>query len=330
MANHSRYLMKEYKQALAEHTRAIIFEENYQFIYKGIYGLLEIFSSLSGVNAGDIVDEDIMLSAGKAVSTIKAAHCLREIERTRRFLRGIKKAIDDVRVQKPDSRINILYAGCGPYATLLTPLTSLYTSDQLSFTLLDINAYSLQAVQSLYEALGLTAYIKKILHEDAITYKIDAEDDYDLVISETMHNALRGEPQVSIMANLIPQLKPGAVFIPEEIRVNAALLDRRAENASFLEVGKAAERVQLGTVYKTSRPMEYPLPVKFPLPAIDKHSRLSLLTEINVYATEKLENYNCSLTLPYRIADLPVGKSYEAVEFEYVVNENPHFAFQLT
>ncbi|HEY0244068.1 MAG TPA: class I SAM-dependent methyltransferase [Mucilaginibacter sp.] len=321
--------MNNHLDKLAHYTKALLFEDDYRLITQAIDGLHDVFSDLSGVTAGDITDKDIFLTSGKAISTIKAAHCLREFERTRRFLRGINKAIHHLLGQKTSGKINILYAGCGPYATLLTPLTSRFTAEQLSFTLLDINPDSLDAVRALYESLGLLPYVKQFLLEDAITYRVTAADDFDIMLSETMLNALRKEPQVSIMANLIPQLKPGGLFIPQEITVNAALLNSGQEMASFFEAGKRPERMLVGTVYKSGIPMKYPEPVTLTMPPVTTHRRLALLTEINVYDNEKLGDYSCSLTLPYRLADLDTEKNYATVEFEYVIEENPHFSYNM-
>jgi hypothetical protein len=88
-------------------------------VYNAVYELHGLFSTIAGVTAGDINDEDIYLSSGKAVSPTKAAHCLLEYRRTAVFLRGVYKAILQLKRDFPHERLHILYAGCGPYATLL-------------------------------------------------------------------------------------------------------------------------------------------------------------------------------------------------------------------
>ena len=61
-------------------------------------------------------------------------------------------------------------------------------------------------------------YSIKLLNEDATKYQI-TEDTPDIIISETMQNALPKEQQVSIFLNLMRQVKFDSIFIPEKIEL---------------------------------------------------------------------------------------------------------------
>ena len=59
---------------------------------------------------------DLYFENGKALSTYHAALCLDDLIRTKKFIRGIDKAIIEKSKNKP---IHILYAGTGSFAPLI-------------------------------------------------------------------------------------------------------------------------------------------------------------------------------------------------------------------
>jgi hypothetical protein len=69
--------------------------------------------------------------AGLAIDTRSAALCIFDMMRTRKFLLGIRDAIDEKLRIDPGQPVTILYAGTGPFATLLTPLITVFRPDQL-------------------------------------------------------------------------------------------------------------------------------------------------------------------------------------------------------
>jgi len=317
------------RQVILKATQVILLSTDYGAINLSVQQLLRVFSDITGIRAEDSVDADIALPSGIAVSPVKAGRCLMEIERTRIFLRGIYEALQDLTAKNPSGKINILYAGCGPYATLITPLTSLFTPEQISITLLDINKISLDAARKLYTALRLMPYVKAFVYADAATYQLNDNGHTDIVISETMLNALRKEPQLAIMDNILPQLKGDAIFIPQEIAVDAVLLNWQEELQSFSIADYRPERVIIGNVYKAGRDFSLPRPLTLDLPPPNTHRRLTLLTDIQVYRNEKLTAYSCSLTLPYHVVNLDVQQWPEAVRFDYKMGENPRFRHSL-
>ena len=316
------------REIILKATQTLLSSDRYDEITSALHQLHNVFSDITGIKAGNITDHDIYLPTGKAISPTKAAHCLLEIDRTRKFLRGINKALLQLTARYPSKKINILYAGCGPYATLLTPFTSLFSADQLSFTLMDINPISIEAAEMLYKKLDLSAYVKAFTLADATTFKLDSEE-VDLVISETMLNALRKEPQVAVMANLIPQLASDAIFIPEELQINAALLRWTDEVESFSALGSIPKRVYLGTVYKATRKFELPQPLTIPVPDFTTHRTLSLLTDITVFNDEKLTTYNSSLTCPFDLGQLDPEQWPREIRFDYRLTEDPGFEYHL-
>lgn len=95
--------------------------------------LYKIFNSITGIDINKLNEGDIHLPTGKAISPSSAAHCLLELKRTAIFLRGIKQAIE-FKIDGSTDLVRILYAGCGPYATLVTPLLHYFLTDRISVT----------------------------------------------------------------------------------------------------------------------------------------------------------------------------------------------------
>lgn len=309
-------------------THMLLWSHDYNDLRESVHQLHEIFGGITAIKAAGIDDEDIYLAQGKAISPVKAAYCLLEFERTRRFLRGIYKAIKQQIAINPGHKIQILYAGCGPYATLLTPLTSVFTSEEVGFTLLDINSHSLEAAMQLYNVLDLMAYINDFVQADATAYQTNP--DTDIIISETMLNGLIKEPQVAIMNNLIPQLSPTGIFIPEAITINAALLNATEEQNSFFHAGLKPQRINVGHVYNATKPFQLPKAITLPLVPSATHRSLNLLTEITVFGDEKLHDYSCSLTLPLKLLHLPANETPKQITFNYQMGAKPGFSFLIS
>jgi hypothetical protein len=267
---------------------------------EGLHQLHQLFAAACGIAAGNIDDEDMYLPAGKAVSPIKAAHCLIDIQRTSVFLRGVHKAILQLKSDFPDQRPHILYGGCGPYATLLTPLTTLFKPDELAFHLLDINTNALDAAKKIYDEFGLNDYVEEWICADATTYSVPDSEVRHLMISETMQTALRREPEVDVMRNLVPQLPAKGLFVPAEIVVSAVLMNGRLETDRCLTPESEPQRINLGKIYAIGRDIvDHPdeiiktIPINYGI-----FNRLYLLTDINTFAYEKLGIYDSSLTMP--------------------------------
>ena len=156
------------------------------------------------------------IGGGIALSPVHAQECLHDEIRTARFLKGIFKAINR-RTEIEDDSIELLYAGCGPIGTLLTPLLGLLDQTRLKITFLDLHEASIESVkqimQNLYPEIKTVNYVVS----DATSYKHPST--IDILITETMDKGLTREPQVEITHALSPQLKWDGILIPESISI---------------------------------------------------------------------------------------------------------------
>lgn len=159
------------------------------------------------------------IDGGIALSSQHALDCLQDPLRTVRFIKATHLAIQESFDRFPDQKIELLYAGCGPGAPIIIPLLSLFSPEQLSITLLDINQTSIDSVLALIKKLDAKDFFRGIHVEDAILYRHPSALPLHIVLSETMDKGLTKEPQVRITQNLAPQLNKNGIFIPESIDI---------------------------------------------------------------------------------------------------------------
>jgi predicted RNA methylase len=298
-------------------------------LLKTTHELAAWFEDITGIGDADIsTGKNIMLPSGKAIAPGKAAFCLKEFMRTQVFLQGIFEAINDLLLQK--ETIHIVYAGTGPYGTLITPLLTLFSPQQLRLTLIEINPISLEAIRKLYTHLQLDGFADEYLLTDAATYQLPPDKIADIIISETMLAALKNEPQVAIMQNLIPQLKPGGIFIPQQIKVAAQLTNFRSEMAYSMGETDSPGRVFLKDIYTISQaslPGEAETVVSIPQEATNK--TITLFTDIYVYKDNLLTVNNCSLNMPINVIKIDAPDPVSQITFKYLMGEKPGFQFRL-
>lgn len=263
-----------------------------------LYG---VFRSISSIGIDDQNTPDIFLPSGKAISPEKAAHCLLEMKRTAVFIRGIHAAINRCIADGDKRPVKILYVGTGPYGTLMVPLLTLYTYEQVQVDLVEVNKISLNSVMEVFKELELFGFVERIFFSDAATLNLERK--YDIVVAEVMQAALKKEPQVAVMQNLIPQLNPDAIFIPEAITIEAALVSTgklNPETYSYEDV----QRISLGEILAIDRNHldveDDPKVVQIPN-NIGECRLLNLYTTIRVFDEHVLGEGDCSLTLPLRI-----------------------------
>ena len=297
----------EYSEQLTREkkiTEDLLFCKNDFFcMKKSVEDLHEIFSAITLINAYQLNDDAIVLPGGKAISPASAAHCLLEFKRTAVFLRGIFKAISDL-IEKEKNVIQVLYAGCGPYSTLLLPLFPFFNSSKLKVTLVDINKISLNSSKKLIASLGLEDFIEDYFLDDLTTFKVDKP--YSLVVSETMQSCLENEPQIHIMRNIIPQLKKDTIFIPQEIRVDfyASNFDLFFQKSIYENRDKnIQDKIYLNNFFTINKDnvLDCSLSGVVNNPAgNDIYMDLGLFTFIKVYNDEELRERECSLNIPKR------------------------------
>ena len=195
---------------------------------------LNLFSSscskFSGILPNPSFDawaEDSLLPGGVAINPQAAAHCVRDYQRSVVFIRGVHAAISALKFRFADTPLEILYAGCGPFATLLMPLLGKFAPGDLNITLLDIHQSSLDSAELVLEKFGLGAHAVNTVQGDACVYKHPQK--LHLVIAETMQKSLEQEPQFAVTANLAPQVLTEGIFIPQRIEVSLSLADLEKE-----------------------------------------------------------------------------------------------------
>lgn len=188
--------------------------------------------------------KEILLDTGYAVSSWSAAMCLLEVKRTLVFLQGIIKAIKHLLAKTLQRPLHILDAGCGPFG-LLSVIPALYfTPEEIRLHLIDIIPDNIIAVKKLISSLGMQPYFDKIVLADATKFEWDKRTPLNMVLSETMLNALRKEPQLAITLNLSRQLAPEGLFIPEEIDICLVQVDPGKRQKAYMDTDILNDQVR--------------------------------------------------------------------------------------
>lgn len=234
---------------------------------------------------------------GKAVSTITAAQCAEDYERSRVFIHGAYQAIQDQLATANQKPVRLLYAGTGPFGWLALPLLALFNADQLQMTAIDIHEQSLGRFRRLCEAYGVDDRITEWFCADACCWKPESTGAFDIILSETMKYVLQQEPQVQIFSWLQQYLAPAGVLIPEAVTLGVTLLWR----------GKQPCEVFLGEAFKLDRHTALEIATgdngclsrSFSLPHFEPGPvSLKLSTHIRVYRDHQLVENQSQLTLP--------------------------------
>jgi len=199
------------------------------------YDLYALFNEIGG-KPQDVVgaeaftwQQETLLPTGKAINPGAAATCLLDYARTRAFARGVHDAIEAAKIRFPGERIEILYAGTGPYAPLALMQTPFFGPDEVCFTLIDMHESALSCQAQIVSVLGLEQYIEETVQADATEWVPPNEKKYHVAIAEVMQRALIVEPQVAVTIALSKHLRPGGLLVPERIELTLCLLDPGAE-----------------------------------------------------------------------------------------------------
>jgi hypothetical protein len=299
-------------------------------------------SDISGILPNPSFDgwaEDSLLNSGVAINPQAAAYCVKDYRRSVVFLRAVYTAIKTAMARFPNRPTRILYAGCGPFATLLLPLLGKFKTTELDIQLLDIHQQSLDSVRQLIAYFGFSRHRIKTVQADACRYQHPCR--LHLIIAETMQKALEQEPQFAVSANLAPQLCPQGIFIPEKIEVELCLAHLAREVAIFTHTNRidpqalirAGERHPVASVF-TLLPTQAAAQLRdacynestqklelnageICIPAVVKLADFDplLFTRIQVFAHHQLRDYEAEITLPLRcheLLPLRAGATYRA------------------
>lgn len=145
-----------------------------------------------------------------------------------------------------------------------------------------------------------------------------------------MQNALRNETQTAITLNLAPQLCENGIFVPQQIFVEAVFVNLKKE---FGE----RERIYAGKILdldaeqiKQNPSLDFPkVCLKIPNEAKEKDLDLRLFTQIRIFDSFGLKDYQSSISYPIKIRpDIDV-KTTNSVEFSYILDEKPHFEYRV-
>lgn len=287
---------------------------------KAFYELLCNHSEIGDVSYVEADSEEIILTNGKAISPKDAATCVLDIARTSKFIRGIYAAIIKAKTDFPGEKIEILYAGCGPFAALAIPQCAKFGSDEISFTLIEIHPRSIESATTVFENLGFRDHVCKFILTDASTNTDFAGKKFHIIVSETMQKSLEKEPQAAIMLNLAKHLIKSGIFIPQKITISA-VLSKLAKEFS----GEDRQRVELGTVFELSAKNTDIFSTKIveiPQENFDGMAFL-LLTEIKIFGNIFLGDYQSGITYPTILFDIPKGSCEQKIEFKYEFGETP-------
>lgn len=298
--------------------------------------LQDVFAGLSSVgedSTGADDDRETRLPTGVALSPRDAARCVVDTQRTVMFIRGIHSAIRRALDRLPDRPIQLLYAGCGPYATLALPLTMCFTPERLQLTLLDIHERSIEAVRRVIDGLGVHAWVRACLVSDATSYAHPSGSPLHILVIEAMQKALEKEPQVALTLNLARQLPDGGILIPEEVRLKACLADLNREFTLYPADHEGGEpmantrrRSDLGTIVKLTRQTDgsdlQPKTISAP-ENIESCHRLLILTSIRVFEDHVLGDYDSGITYPTAVREVGTVRPGDRFRLRYETGSCP-------
>lgn len=311
-------------EAVAAETRILLDPAiGFGTLYQAVHRLHALFVEITGLHARNETRAEFRaetrLPCGRAISMKHAAHCLLEFQRTAVFLRGIYQALTTLQLRFPGQTLDVVYAGCGPYATLITPLLPLLRDLPLRLTLIDIHPQALAMAGAIHTAMGFSA--PELCAGDAATYQHPPGRTLHLVITETMRRALEGETQVAVTAQLVRQLHRDGVLVPEAIELKTFhKWHRYGED----EAAPAQIRVPLAWRLRVDRAFlsaldrealqhetDYSVPcgaIELPAVGLNRHS-LGVQTQITTFGEHQLHDHHCSLnevvTLAARHFDTP-------------------------
>lgn len=278
---------------------------------------------------------DLHLPCGKALGTAWAAYCIRDVNRTRCFIRGIFKAAQRLRERFPERPLELLYAGTGPFATLVLPLITAFSARDIQFTFIEIQPESVASLQKIVDIFDMRGYVREIVQADAAEYRFG--QCFDLAVVETMQAALRQEPQIAVTRNAAAQLLNTGILIPERIMVSAGVFNP-TEHWKYSSNPQPGVRNyhQVGEpVICVSIPAEPEKEQKFPEHRIvfDRqrlaaYPQPALFTQIQVFEDEILDYWDCTLTEPFNLPR-PEHPEHDAVLYlRYEQCGQPGFVHQ--
>lgn len=328
-----------YRERLSKIAHVILQEPiDYGALYHSLHEMKRIFLEVSQMDSDQQnYRQDIKHETGKAIGPEWAALCIDDLMRTKRFISGTYKAIRKVLYDCPDKPVTLLYVGTGPFATLITAISTLFTPAQLQLVLVEINPISLAGLKNCIKNFGMENYVKAIHSCDAVTFQPENAHDIDILLLECLQYALVKEQQVPITHHLIPQLREDIIMIPQAINLSVCLIDHKAK-VQYIENGGSDRSYftkKINPVFSLTKesikanPANAAGNIDFPLVTTsledipENYSSIAIATEIDVFDDQKLLMEECSLTMHYKHMPIENVAAYKAMTTQYSIGEVP-------
>lgn len=295
-----------------------------------------------------------LLPHGLAIDPHSASTCLKDIVRTTQYTRGLFAAIKKTLNQIKNRPVHVVYAGSGPYAPFAMAMTTQFSSKELQFTIIDIHQESLDSVKAIVEELKVESYIRNYLCEDAVSYTNYDDLPIDIGISECLNKALIKEPQVAISMNLVKQMEPSGLLIPQKIKVDAYLINPKIEfsyvednegNLSFNRTEATKKRTHIAHLLDLSKPVVINLlgitngdlnknyNIELGLKIVPEHpaenNTLMYTTTINIFGDFWIDEYQSGLTQPQLEQHKERIPEKGELSFSYKLCTNPEFDYRV-
>lgn len=224
--------MNEISPKLKEAADALYADQvHFGKLYEAINNLKQVYSDAIARGAQMAQTESSITNDILSQTLNRAVPNLEDLVRTRAFCLGLKNAVTDLLEKSPNGPVRICYAGTGALGTFIVPLTTLFSSDQIEFVLLEKEPAAVQLLKYVISGLSLEDYIVSIEVVDATKYTLNDADQIDILISECISPGLVNEPQVPITFNLATQLNENVILIPEQINLDILLINDEKRHA---------------------------------------------------------------------------------------------------
>lgn len=257
---------------------------------------------------------------------MESVRCLRDAIRTKKFLTGLSESLASLDSAERE-KIEMCDAGTGAI-----PILAIYaalSSEKVRCTGLELNPNSALIARQVIEAFGLQDRIK-ILQQDAT--KFVPPQQFDLLISETIHSGLTAEPMVQILTNLKKYVRGDGITLPSEVRVKAALvsLDDWTRPKGFVKIYGNMHHVvspewKEVVRYKPGDNLEE---ITFDIPTenAEAGSYFVLVTSEVSIGSQHIDSYQSLITMPQflrdqksdpQIFDVKAGEAARAIKIHY-------------
>jgi predicted RNA methylase len=338
-----------FNDSLKEISNTLFNEDaNYGEVFTAVRAYKKLLMDAARFEIGNIPqDETIVTASGKAIGPTYASSCIDDVFRTYKFICGIFKAVEELR-KNGVKKVHIAYAGTGPFAALVLPLTTVFSEDEITFTLIEINPKSLELLKQTLNAFNLNGYVKKIHLEDATLLQLPDGDTIDMLVVEAMTNALKSEHQVAICYNIVPQLRDDSILIPQEINLNLLAIDAEklkqhklsldSEICYYEKLGKLFT-LNKATIQEHAEEVKSNFPThQFPIQETvlpeylnEEFTELSIETFIQVYGPVNLSIDESGLTVLCKLYEInPMKELGTVLQSKYICGKLPRLQCKIS